>query len=290
MKIAIGTAQFGIPYGIANKNGRVAYGEVEKILSIAQDNKVDTIDTAMSYGNSEEVLGNFGVKNFKVITKLPEIPLNSNINIRDWILKQVENSLKKLQTDKIYGLLLHSPNQAYGEIGEKIFNTLFDLKSEKIANKIGISIYNPKDLDYLIANYTIDIVQAPFNLIDRRIIETGWLEKLYQLSIELHTRSSFLQGLLLFSRNDIPPEFELWSKIWDRWNEYQKLNKISAIELAFKFCLLQEHVNRVVVGVDNCIQFKELINISNNCSIIKNWPKISSNNEKLINPSEWKKL
>ena len=60
-------------------------------------------------------------------------------------------------------------------------------------------------LSIILALYNFDIVQAPFNLIDRRLIETGWLEKLNMSNIEVHCRSCFLQGLLLMDREKLMP-------------------------------------------------------------------------------------
>ena len=75
-KLSIGTAQFGLDYGIANKLGKVSFDEVQKILSEAKRHNIDTIDTAAAYGNSESVLGTSGVEQFDIITNLPEIPDN----------------------------------------------------------------------------------------------------------------------------------------------------------------------------------------------------------------------
>ena len=73
-KIAIGTVQFGQKYGIANNKGQVPKKEVKHILKLAKDSGINILDTAMEYGVSEQVMGELGVKEFKLITKLPPIP------------------------------------------------------------------------------------------------------------------------------------------------------------------------------------------------------------------------
>ena len=66
-KISIGTAQFGLDYGITNNKGRILFPEVLKILKIAQDNNISKIDTARSYGVAEETLGKAVVQeSFKI--------------------------------------------------------------------------------------------------------------------------------------------------------------------------------------------------------------------------------
>ena len=73
-KIALGTVQFGLNYGVANDAGQVTVEEVKKTLARATDFKISTLDTAAAYGNSEEVLGKVGVSNWDVITKVPSVP------------------------------------------------------------------------------------------------------------------------------------------------------------------------------------------------------------------------
>ena len=113
MKLALGTAQFGLKYGISNKEGQVEYQAAKKIVDFAYNSKIMTIDTAISYGNSEEFLGRIGVKNFQVITKLPPIPAQIE-KLSVWINNQVQESLDRLKIDKIYALLVHQPNDLLG--------------------------------------------------------------------------------------------------------------------------------------------------------------------------------
>ncbi len=76
MTIGLGTVQFGIDYGISNKSGKVSLDEQKRILNFAKKNGVDLLDTAINYGDSEKNLGLCGIKQFKVVTKIPEIPKN----------------------------------------------------------------------------------------------------------------------------------------------------------------------------------------------------------------------
>ena len=95
MRLALGTAQFGIPYGIANTSGQVDQAEVQAILNYANLMGIDTLDTAIAYGESEKRLGNVGVSNWKVISKLPEIPSDCK-NLTKWVRSHVDKSLSRL--------------------------------------------------------------------------------------------------------------------------------------------------------------------------------------------------
>src|SRR5450755_1692147 len=73
-RIALGTVQFGLPYGIANRAGQVAHADVAAILAYARSAGVDTVDTAIAYGDSEKCLGDVGMQSWRVVSKLPPVP------------------------------------------------------------------------------------------------------------------------------------------------------------------------------------------------------------------------
>ena len=129
MKIAIGSSNFGQSYGIANKVGQVNKEEVKDILDYAFLSGIDTLDTAISYGESESILGDVGLKDWRVISKLPFVP-QATTQIDTWISQQVNLSLKRLGVQSLEGLLLHDPSQLLTSSGKKIWNSLLQLKEE----------------------------------------------------------------------------------------------------------------------------------------------------------------
>jgi len=195
-KIALGTVQFGIPYGINNHNGVLSFEEIEQILRTAASAGITLLDTAPVYGDAEEKIGRFSEGGFKVVTKLPARK-NRHPYSKEWLYDSVRESIKRLNVKKIYGLLLHKPGDLLEKDGGIFFSDLQNLKQEGLVDKIGISIYEPSELVVLSDNYFFDIVQAPFNILDRRMIDSGWMDRLYKKGIELHVRSVFLQGLFI---------------------------------------------------------------------------------------------
>ena len=133
-------------------------------------------------------------------------------------------------------------------------------------------------------------MQAPLNLIDRRLETSGWLSKLHSEEIEIHTRSVFLQGLLLMPRNKIPKKFNKWSKYWDRWFLELKKNRLSAAEACLLYPLSLPEIDRVIVGVDNVSQLNEVITNSKSQKSKIDWSFMISNDQNLINPSNWNLL
>ena len=284
-KLALGTAQFGMSYGIANTSGQVSRDEAKAILKLASVNGIDTIDTAIAYGESEACLGDVGIGNFRVVTKLPALP-EGVTNIEEWIEGQVEASLKKLRIDSLYGLLLHRSVQ-FGI--PDVRTALERLKQGGKVQKIGVSIYSPDDLEVIPVVGALDIVQAPLNLVDRRLVASGWLRRLTDCGIEVHTRSVFLQGLLVMPSASIPEKFSPWSSVWEAWHEWLSGKGISAVQACLGFALSYPEVDRVVVGVETLAQLSQLISAARSPLGI-DFLDISNTDERLINPSLWSSL
>ena len=288
-KLALGTAQFGSKYGIANNRGQVKFTEVEQILKLAKNSNIDLIDTAIGYGNSEKVLGKIGVKDFKLVSKLIDLPHNCE-DVNRWVEEKVEISLKLLGIQSLYGLLVHSSKNLLDNSGKKLIKALNNLKINGLVKKIGISIYDPIELDQVMHLNKFDIIQAPLNIIDRRLEVSGWLSRLSKSGVEVHTRSTFLQGLLLMKQNKIPKKFNKWQSILDQWSIELEKNSLNAIEECLSYPLSLPEVSRIVVGVDNFSQFKKLIEKFNLKKSKKDWSFMISDDQMLINPYNWIKL
>ena len=132
----------------------------------------------------------------------------------------------------------------------------------------------------------LDIIQAPLNLIDRRLETSGWLSKLHKSGVEIHTRSSFLQGLLLMPRHAIPSKFKAWNILWDDWDTWLHDNKISPINACLSYVLSFPEIDKVVVGVDTPSQLIEIIGAATGATI-NSYPDINSDIVDLINPANW---
>ena len=278
-KLALGTAQFGLDYGVTNSKGKVQVEEVELILGCAKENSINTLDTAASYGNSEEVLGSIGISDFQIITKT--IPLENGV---DEVIKHFKQSLTFLNKSSVNGLLIHNIN----EIEHKNFNTLFkeltELKRQGLVNKIGFSTYTPEQVDFLLKNFDFDLIQVPFNIFDNRLIQGGQLQALNNKGVEVHARSVFLQGVLL-DFNNLSNYFSPWKKEFSIYQETVKDNGLSLLECALNFVLNIREIDKVLVGVNSERQLKEIVKAVKRRSNLSAYP---INDINLLNPSLWK--
>jgi len=287
MKLALGTVQFGLNYGVSNTSGQVKLPEVKSILEEAKKSNIDTLDTASTYGNSESILGKIGVDEFNVVTKLPPIPKDTS-DIDLWVNNQVKSSLKKMHIDSVSGLLLHRSADLFETPKRQLFDSLCKLRDNGIVNKIGVSIYNPDELDALEEHgIKIDIIQAPFNILDRRLESSGWLNKLSRTGVELHSRSVFLQGLLLQEKDQRNPYFNKWNYYFKKFDEWVNDTKQTPLDAALNFSYSNAAISKVIVGVQNKFQLTEVITSISRDSKFSIPDELRIEDSMLINPKNW---
>ena len=285
MKIGLGTVQFGLEYGVANHVGRVPLEEVRSILKQAISRGVDTIDTAIAYGESEETLGLAGLDGCKVVTKLPAIP-DGCTDVCGWVETQIEGSLHRLGVPQLHGVLLHKPLQLLDTQGHQLFKTLQHLKAQGVTRKIGVSIYGPEELEILWPEFPIDLVQAPFSIVDRRIANSGWLETMKQAGTEIHVRSIFLQGALLMSSEQRHEKFNGWQSLWSKWDDWLLSNRLTPLQACLAFALSSPEIDRVIVGVDSLQHLNQILNVETDADL--DFPNyLESTDSLLTNPSKW---
>jgi len=285
MKIGLGTANFGQKYGLTRKNIN-SNKEIEKILKFSNKSIIKLIDTSDNYGSSETLLGNNNLKSFKIITKL-KISVNEkkSDNLENIVFKKIEDSLSKLNIKKLYAILLHNSDDLKGDKEHKLIKVLKKLKKKNLVSKIGVSIYDPKELDFIWPFWKPDIVQCPFNIVDKRIYESGWLNKLKRNKIEIHVRSIFLQGLLLKDKKSIPKKFKNCENIFKKLGNYCKNKNISKMQACINFIKSFKKISYVIIGFENIDQIKKTIKYFNKNQ--KKYPSLICNDAKLINPRLW---
>lgn len=281
-KIIIGTAQFGMPYGIANYNEQVGKIEVEKILNFAYKAGINTIDTATRYDNSENIIGHHLKKHINqkwfIITKVS--------GSKDKLYDQLSQSIEKLGTTP-FGVLAHSIDDYL----EPIFcNEPDKIKNSFVIEKVGVSIYTKEHIDRVIAAKIPDIIQCPLNILDTRLYRNGVLDGMKTNGLEIHVRSVFLQGLFYL------PDEKLQEKFSDVLPTIRKLRTIAQnagltlAELSLHWVCSLEQVDKVIIGIDNVEQLMAHIKTLKkniNTAVFEEALSINYENENILNPSLW---
>lgn len=289
-KLALGTAQFGFAYGIANTSGQVPPDAVAAILDMARQAGIDTLDTAVAYGESEGCLGRAGVRGWKIITKLPPFPGEGH-DPAAWVRAQVDESLSRLNVTALDGLLLHRPGQLLECHGPALYAALEQEKARGRTRQIGISIYHPGELDALWSAFRPGLVQAPLNVFDQRLITSGWLDRLVGMGVEVHARSVYLQGLLVLPPARRPSWCAHWRDAFAAWDHWLARHDTTAAQAAFAFVFREPRITRVVVGIDSPDQCAALLEMARN-PILEPFldcpfETLAQSDESLLNPAHW---
>lgn len=282
-RIVLGGAQLGLPYGILNGGETLSREEVARILDTAVDHGIDSIDTAIAYGQSESIIGETSQNRFKIISKLPPLPVDIS-NVSEWVHSQVQGSLSRLKCTSLDALLLHRPQDLTGAQGAELYAAIGSLMAEKMIDRFGVSIYSPDDLEGIIGTFDIHVVQAPLNVFDRRIL--GVTDQLSALNIEVHARSVFLQGVLIANPKNRPQRFEPWSEHFALFDEWVRSSGVSAMACCLGFALQQPGIAKLVIGTTSAESLDEVMNSIPN-SVLEVPTHLQSSVEQLIDPRFW---
>ena len=195
MKLTLGTGNFNSKYTLGI-NQTLTDNLKKKIIKKAIESNINFFDTASVYGNAEKIIGYSNLKDQNIITKIPKINFKGKKAISSWIITKIKNSLSRLNKKKVYAILVHDLKDFLSN--KKEFVKAFKiLKENKLAEKIGFSLYNCKDLYNIVKFWKPDLIQIPYNIFDRRIEEKKFKNLIKKNKIELHVRSIFFKGLLV---------------------------------------------------------------------------------------------
>lgn len=273
-KLVLGTVQFGLQYGV-NSAGRPSEETVKSILTEASKGGITTLDTSSAYGNSEEILGECITpeEHFKIVSKYPKGTTP--------VWEMFNSSLRRLKVDKLYGYLLHH-FEVYKN-NPKVWDEFIALKVSGKVEKIGFSLYTPEELEFILENGSpFDLIQVPFNILDKKFLP--YMKELNENGVEIHVRSTFLQGLFFVDRNTLPEKLLPMKKYLLELDELSKQSGLSISELALNYNLQNPYIDGVLIGVDNVEQL--LMNLNS----IKNTPvdiEIEVKEQELLNPVNW---
>ena len=290
-RLALGTAQFGMPYGIANQTGLPLTAEICEILRAAGRAGVSMIDTAHAYGDAEAVLGRCldSGKDFNIVTKLP--PLHAEIVTSQNIERQADalrSSLLRLGRERVYGLLAHEANDLLAPGGDRLWVWLQSLREEGKVEKIGVSVYSPEQLRQVLHRCeTLDIIQLPFSFYDQRFAQSGLLDLLKEKQVEVHSRSVFLQGLLLMAPEHLPERFASIRQHQAALHAWLRDRGLDPVTGALAICLQDPRIDFVVVGCETVRQFDEIAEAATNRPDLVGVNQFAISDETTINPSKW---
>lgn len=291
MKLGLGTAQFGMNYGITNRSGKTSPDEVGRILEVANRAGVSMLDTAASYGTSEAELGRHLARypNFRVVTKIPAFRRTAIGEEEAGLLHaQFAESLGRLKRRSTYGVLLHDAKDLLAPGGGCLFDAMAELKESGSVERIGVSVYTADEIDAVCRRFPVDLVQLPVSVLDQRLIESGHLRFLKDRGIEVHARSIFLQGLILIDPDELLPYFRPVRERLLLFRAMLSDSEVSGIEAALGFVLGVPEIDCVIAGVCDVRQLEEVLSAAlSNHDWKMDFKAVACQDERILNPALW---
>lgn len=291
MKLGLGTAQFGLDYGVTNKSGKVPEHDIASLVQFARSHDVEIIDTAAAYGTSEEALGRYLNTNdvFKIVTKIPSIK-RTVITQRDAqsVSERFMLSLARLRQPKVYALLVHNAQDLLAVNSEALMAEMTKLKQAGYVEKIGVSVYSGLEVDAIVSRHKIDLIQVPINVFDQRLVASGHLKQLKDLRVEIHARSVFLQGLLLLKPAQLPGKFEKLRRPLENYCHYLANAGLTQIQGALAYVKQLGMIDCLIVGVLSVANLAEI------CAAMKaplydqlEFSAFALNDNAIVDPTTW---
>lgn len=287
-KLILGTVQFGMDYGINNKEGKPSFEKVKDTLDFAYLKGISLLDTAEAYGDSQSRIGEYhkvSSRKFNIITKFSP----NRKDLSENIIARVNDNLSILGVNFLYSYMFHSYDD-YKKYFSSFKDGLIELRNSNKIKKIGVSLHSNDEIIEVLKNGHIDIIQLPFNLLDNSNQRKKILLKAKSMGIEIHTRSVFLQGLFFKDPNKITGNILEIKVDLNRLNNLVSKEKMN--DLALNYVYSKEYIDGVLLGVDNVDQLKSNIDCiegSTTKSIISEVDKIDVLNKTMLNPANWRK-
>lgn len=292
-RLVLGTAQFGMRYGVANKIGQPDILTAESIVATAWKGGVREFDTAQAYGESERVLGNvlnsLGIAaDAKVISKFhPEIDHKDPGSLR----LALEQSLAHLGIPKLFGMMLHREDLLdLWDAG--LGQTLRKFIDEGLVEQLGVSVYTPQSAIRALKTNGVNLVQVPSNLLDRRFEDAGVFHEAERYGSQIYVRSVFLQGLLLMNVRNLPRSMRFATPIVERLITFAEKTGLSLKQLALGYAQSAYPAHKVLFGCETPQQVRENLELwatkLPSKIIVELQREFQNIPEKILNPSLWK--
>jgi len=266
-KMTLGTVQLGMDYGINNTTGKPDMKASHEILGTALQNGITSLDTASAYGDSEIVIGSYLKESKQTPFITTKFLTTSHAGTKEDVIEKeiygcVENSLKRLNINKLDCLMLHRTIDMT-QHNKAVRNTLDKLQKDNLVGMAGVSVYNPEDINTMLQDDIYQAVQISINMFDQRLINTGILKDLKQKGITVFARSVFFQGLFYMNPENMTDEdMKIYVKPYiEKLNSISERYNISKGQLAVSYIRDQEGITSLVLGVDTKEQLQQNIQL-----------------------------
>jgi aryl-alcohol dehydrogenase-like predicted oxidoreductase len=283
-RLGLGTVQFGQPYGISNRRGRVPQADAAQILTRAAQAGLGWLDTAAAYGDAEVTLG--ALQEYAKPLRLATKTVTAKGGMAT-VLSAARRSVERLQRRPVDLLLVHAASDLMGPEGPALWEGLRSLRDEGLFRAIGISAYPADEPEALARRFEPDAMQIPVSLLDQRLLADGTLARLKDMGVQIHARSLFLQGLLFLTSDQLPPSLAAAAPHLDAVRARAAEAGATPLSAALGFALSRPEIDVALVGVTSIDELEEIISSAAKPVPMIDWNACALQDLHILTPSLW---
>jgi aryl-alcohol dehydrogenase-like predicted oxidoreductase len=281
MELALGTVQFGLPYGIAGRGEPVPEAEVRRILQIAHAGGISLLDTAAAYGTIEERLPALcGGLQFRIVSKIPALPGGADLAVVEKFVADAVRSASQRLGGSLSAMLFHRAEDLLGPGADSAWRAALDAARPHQV-QIGVSVYGPAEARAVQKRFAIEVVQVPANAFDQRLREAGSLN-----GVATHLRSVLLQGLLLMPASEAAARVPAAAEPLARWRRWCDERGLETLQAALALVKGMGGASHAVIGVDSAAQLETILDAWQSSAPLTA-PELACSNPDVIDPRRW---
>lgn len=284
-KLGLGTAQFGSGNGAPNPRGRPVEAEVRDILQIAARSGLGVLDTAVSFGQAEALVGAALPRPnpFRIVIKTARCDRGP-----DFIEQEARASLKRLGVTQADAIMVQQAGDLFGPHGKGLWDRLLKLRDDGLFRRVGVSAYASDDPLGLADRFKPDIIQAPASLLDQRLLIDGTLASLADRGIEVQLRSIFLHGLLFLPPDRMPNGLKGGASA--RLSRVRRMiaeGRSDPLQAALGFALSRPEASCVIVGVTTAAELSAIVAAALSPPPDLDWDDMALDDPLALDPRRW---
>ncbi len=279
-RLALGTAQLGLPYGATNRHGRPSDDVAMAIFVRARAAGIADLDTAAAYGDAEAVIGRSTDRHgFRIVTKIARGSDDAGA---------IAGSLARLAVPRVHGLLAHRVADLLDADGDRFMAALRRGVDAGLVDRVGVSVYSPEELRAILVRHRVDLVQLPLSAVDRRFVDSGLVAELAARGVEVHARSVFLQGTLLAEPASLTGALAHLAPTIARFRTLCAEAGTTPLAAALGVALSEPGIAATVVGVTSVAELDEIVAAAGAPRVAIDLPALGTAPEAVVDPRLWR--
>lgn len=274
--VLLGTAQWGLDYGVTNHGGLIGDPALEQIARAAHVWAIESLDTSPAYGVAESRIAGLP-ETFRIQTKC-RIDATDQLTPAESLRASTAACGRAPER-----LLIHDWSSADESRRANAAVELERLRDSGAVQAVGVSAYAEEDLSSALEHFRrLDIVQVPANALDQRLVNSRVISEARAQGTLVQARSIFLQGVLLSVASPFASHPDVL-----RFFDLARSREHTALEMVVGFVMAQDWIDEVTFGVTSSAELEEIMNAMRTCSVSGDLSLLSSADTQLIDPRRW---